>query len=191
MLLTSCSNKDGFFYIEEVHKNGNRYLSLIHSDLKCSNINGALDRIDSWAYLQYNGFCNECMTSKEITNVESWIKRDKYNKESLDAFLAMVKISRKYYNGEDTIPDNRFIKALMIDNPENISKVYDEYRDGRGILKGWWDDSKKLFKMDKEAFLVRIKRWAEYYLNDDFSLVTSEDHEKDLDYIDIDDEEDE
>ena len=191
VILCSCHKKDGFFYIEYEHKNGSKYVNLIHSDLKCENVNAALNRIDDWAGVNYYyGYCNKCVTSKEITETDERISKAKYNKESLDALLSLLEMSRVYFSEVDTIPDKELIQLLMIDAQKNIELIYDKYKDGYKFYRTDIN-ARKLLKMDKTTFLIRVKRWAEYYVKDRFFLVTDEKWEtkKDLRTYEGDDDE--
>lgn len=190
-ILVSCSEKSEGYYFETQHRNGTKFINgLIHSKLNCDNVNGSVKKIglnlDVDKDFTYAGVCSKCMTDKKTREFVSYIEGRKYRDKAEKGFEAVYNIARDYFPDVDSIPKNKFIKNAMIDTPFNIERVYNymnnsaPYRRLEKFKREDINNSRFLFEMEKELFLVRIRRWAEDYL-DDLFFVDNEDKEQELD----------
>lgn len=198
-LVLSCGEKNEGYYFEIKHRNGSKFVNgLIHSKLNCENVNGSLRKIGLDIMVdkdfEYDGVCSKCMTDKKTRYFVSYVEDRKYRDKAEKGFEAVYNIARCYFSDVDSIPKHRFIKTVMIDTQSNIERVFDYIKNSsrfQNRVEFGADNisnSEFLFRMEKELFLVRIRRWAENYLDDVF-YVYNENNERELDkeYMEDDD----
>lgn len=179
-LFLSCKEKNTSFYLEKGHKTGNKHIEMIHTDLDCSNINGLIYPIEPAPGF---GFCSKCVSDSEIRKFNMLAQSNHLTNKVQKAFEGLYELSRWYFS-EDTITKSKFIDVVMIRNQDNIKRVYEYVKKNgrpRNVYLEHYNDSEYLLDMDIETFLIRIKRYAESYLEDGKIFIWSEEMEKTLD----------
>lgn len=155
----SCKNNTlpTAFYIDRSN--------VIHTDKKCKMIVDGGVKIINNDDITSVSFCGYCMSDEGMRACDSIMKYNN-NKRGRDGFINYVvkeiKLRSKKFK---EVPDNELIDTLFVSN-ENSEWVYEIIGLGKirfGLLHTRSEilsAKKELMELDKEDFVIRLKRWV-------------------------------